>query len=67
MLAVHNLGSEPQQVQVRLPECDDGHRLEDLLAVGTTPVAADGTVDLALDGYGYRWLRIVTDDSRRLL
>jgi trehalose synthase len=67
MVAVHNLGSEPQQVHLQLPGCDASHRLEDLLTEGRTPVAADGAVDLALDGYGYRWLRVVTDASRRLL
>ena len=67
LLAVHNLGSEPQQVHVQVPGCDASSRLQDLLTEGTTPVGADGSVDLALDGYGYRWLRVVTDDSRRLL
>jgi hypothetical protein len=66
LVAVHNLGSEPQQLQLTLPGCGDSHRLEDLLADGTTPVGADGAVDLALDGYGYRWLRVVTEDGRRL-
>ena len=45
----------------------DTHRLEDLLTVGTTPLADDGSVELALDGYGYRWLRVVAADNRRLL
>jgi glycosidase len=67
LVAVHNLGAEPQRVQVTLPGCDASHRLQDLLQDGTTSVGADGGVELALDGYGYRWLRIVTDDSRRLL
>ncbi len=34
---------------------------------GSTPVGDDGGVQLSLDGYGYRWLRVVTEDSRRLL
>jgi trehalose synthase len=67
LVAVHNLSAEPQRVQVTLPGCDASHRLQDLLQEGTTTVAADGGVELALDGYGYRWLRIVTDESRRLL
>jgi trehalose synthase len=67
MVAVHNLGAEPQRVRVQLPDCDGRHRLEDLLQVGMTQVGDDGGVELALEGYGYRWLRIVTDESRRLL
>src|SRR5918997_3873948 len=30
-------------------------------------VGEGGTVQLTLDGYGYRWLRVVGPDSRRLL
>jgi trehalose synthase len=67
LVAVHNLGAEPQQVEFALPGCDATHRLEDLLTVGTTRVGEDGGVRLSLDGYGYRWLRIVAEDSRRLL
>ena len=39
----------------------------DLLADGEEPVDDDGAVELALDGYGYRWLRVVGPDSRRLV
>jgi glycosidase len=67
LVAVHNLGSEPQRVHLALPGCDASHRLQDLLQDGTTAVGEDGAVELALDGYGHRWLRIVTDESRRLL
>ena len=44
-----------------------GHQLVDLLVTRTTPVGEDGAVELTLDGYGYRWLRVVGPDSRRLL
>jgi hypothetical protein len=30
-------------------------------------VSDKGTVEIALDGYGYRWLRVVAADSRRLV
>jgi len=30
-------------------------------------VSEKGTVELALEGYGYRWLRVVSADSRRLV
>ncbi len=67
MLAVHNLGPEPRTVPLRLDGCGASHRLEDLLETGTTPLGDDGAVELTLDGYGYRWLRVVAEDSRRLL
>jgi hypothetical protein len=30
-------------------------------------VSEKGEVELALEGYGYRWLRVVGQDSRRLV
>jgi trehalose synthase len=67
LLAVHNLGPEPRVVPLRVEGCGPSHRLEDLLVTQTTQVGDDGAVELTLDGYGYRWLRVVADDSRRLL
>ncbi len=67
LVALHNLGAEPRTVPLVLPGCGGGHRLEDLLTVGSTPLAEDGTVELALEGYGHRWLRVVAEGSRRLL
>jgi glycosidase len=67
LVAVHNLGPEPRTVPLTLEGCDTGHHLEDLLVTQTTPVGEDGAVELTLDGYGYRWLRVVGPDSRRLV
>ncbi len=67
MLAVHNLGPEPRTVPLVLDGCAPSTRLEDLLETGTTPLGDDGAVELTLGGYGYRWLRVVGEDSRRLL
>jgi hypothetical protein len=67
MVAVHNLGAEPRTVPLTLEACDATHRLVDLLEEGSTPVSDKGQVELALEGYGYRWLRVVGPDSRRLV
>jgi trehalose synthase len=67
MVAVHNLGAEPCTVPLRLDGCDASHRLEDLLQECTTPLSDDGRAELPLEGYGYRWLRVVAEGSRRLL
>jgi sucrose hydrolase-like protein len=64
---VHNLSPEPRTVPLALDGCDASHRLEDLLVTQSTPVGEDGAVELTLEGYGYRWLRVVAEDSRRLL
>jgi trehalose synthase len=67
MVAVHNLGTEPRTVPLRLEDCDSSHRLVDLLQEGSTPVSDAGKVELALEGYGYRWLRVVSAGSHRLV
>jgi hypothetical protein len=67
MVAVHNLSPEPRTVPLTLADCDSTHRLVDLLQDGSTPVSDKGRVELALDGYGYRWLRVVAEGSRRLV
>jgi hypothetical protein len=67
LLAVHNLGAEPRTVPLVLDGCGPSHVLEDLLVTQTTPLGDGGAVELALEGYGYRWLRVVAEGSRRLL
>jgi hypothetical protein len=67
LVALHNLCAEPRTVPLTLEGCDSSHRLVDLLQSGETGVSAEGTVEIPLDGYGYRWLRVVAEDSRRLV
>jgi len=67
LVAVHNLCPEPRTVPLTLEGCDSSHRLVDLLQPGETTVSDKGTVEVALGGYGYRWLRVVAQDSRRLV
>jgi glycosidase len=67
LVAVHNLAAEPRTVPLTLEGCDSSHRLVDLLAEGGTEVSDKGTAEVALDGYGYRWLRVVAEDTNRLV
>src|SRR5215218_3917968 len=67
LVALHNLGAEPRTVPLTLEGCDSTHRLVDLLQAGETSLSDKGTVEIALDGFGYRWLRVVASDSRRLV
>lgn len=66
MIALHNLSPEGRTVPLRLPDCDESYRLEDLLTTGHTSVGQSGAVELELEGYGYRWLRLMSEDSHRL-
>jgi hypothetical protein len=41
--------------------------LVDLLAEGRVRCEEDGTVQVPIGGFGYRWLRVVQPGSRRLV
>ncbi|MEO3792848.1 alpha-glucosidase C-terminal domain-containing protein [Nonomuraea sp. B10E15] len=56
MVIVHNLGDTACDVELTLPGLE-GSRLTDLLVDGTLEVSGEGTVRVALDPHGCRWLR----------
>ena len=66
LVALHNLGPEPLTVPVELAGEQDGALLTDLLCDGDTPLDAKGRAELPLEGYGFRWLRLVREGDRRL-
>jgi trehalose synthase len=67
MVALHNFSDEPATVSFTLDGIEPGIRLTDLLNDGRTIEPDDqGNVELALDGYGFRWLRVLDPGSRRL-
>lgn len=58
VLAVHNLGDEPCIVDIE-GACDTDATLVDLLDTGAgTFVVAGERLELQLEAYGYRWLRV---------
>ena len=66
LVALHNLGPEPLTVPVELAGEQDRALLTDLLCDGDTPLDAKGRAELPLEGYGFRWLRLVREGDRRL-
>ena len=56
VVTVHNLGPDP--VTVDVPVDPEGHGLEATDLMSDDPVSGEGSVSLALDGYGFRWLRV---------
>ncbi|QYG93199.1 trehalose synthase [Iamia sp. SCSIO 61187] len=65
-IAVHNLGAEACTVPLQLADEPEGTRLVDQLCDGATELDARGRVELELEGYGFRWLRVVNPGDRRL-
>ena len=67
LLTVHNLSPAPCTVPLSLDGCDARWHLLDLLEDrGTTTLDDRGRTELTLDGYGYRWLRVVPPGGKRL-
>ncbi|CUR57936.1 Trehalose synthase (Maltose alpha-D-glucosyltransferase) [metagenome] len=67
LVAIHNLAPTGCTVTLDLGQVHAGHHLVDLLQqTDATLVDHQGRVELTLDGYGYRWLRLAPIDSRRL-
>jgi trehalose synthase len=67
LVAVHNLAPTSCTVPVALDGCDSSHYLVDLLHDDSEfPLDDRGRTEVELDGYGYRWLRLTSHDSRRL-
>ena len=64
VVAVHNLGDQPAVVRVRLGDVVEGARLDDLLDERGALTELDaGTLDLKMDGYGFRWFRLLSPDQ----
>jgi hypothetical protein len=59
-VAVHNLAADPFHARIDLgPELPDEPRLIDMLDEdGAVIEADDGRLELKLDGYGFRWMRV---------
>ncbi|MEW5808861.1 MAG: alpha-amylase family protein [Actinomycetota bacterium] len=60
MLALHNFGAESVMVPIALDELGPGCSLVDLLdGLSQYPVDEEGRIDLQLNPYGYRWMRLL--------
>ena len=64
IVAAHNLGEQPCVVRLQLGDVPEDGKLDDLLDErGAFQNIEDGALELKLDGYGFRWLRITTPDQ----
>jgi glycosidase len=63
VLAVHNFSAEPVHLSFELPGAD-GDVLQDLFGGDNCELSAEGTAELELDGYGYRWFRRCSSTDR---
>jgi trehalose synthase len=64
VVAAHNFGDQPCVVRLKLGEVPDDGRIDDLLDErGPIGEINDGSLELKMDRYGFRWLRIMTPDQ----
>ncbi|MEL4319678.1 alpha-amylase family protein [Leifsonia sp. YIM 134122] len=66
LVALHNFANTPVVVPLELDVDGAGWELSDLFAVTRIPLDERGRAEVHLDGYGYRWLRVVEPGDRRL-
>jgi glycosidase len=64
VVAAHNLGEQPCVVRLQVGDVPEDGKLDDLLDErGAFRDIEDGSLELKMDGYGFRWLRINTPDQ----
>lgn len=63
IIAVHNLSDSPRTIRLSLGPTEHCE-LTDLLEGGPVQALVKGRLDVKLDAYGYRWLRLQPDDVR---
>jgi len=65
VVAVHNLASEPCVVRVELGDVPEDAHVDDLLDERPAIDEIEGTsLELKLEGFGFRWFRIGTSDQQ---
>jgi trehalose synthase len=67
MVALHNFGSNPVSVTFDVENVGTDDVLVDLLVDNeVVSIGKKGSVTLQLDGYGYRWYRVIRPTGKRL-
>lgn len=65
VVLLHNFADAPATVQITIPDGHGGTALSDIFTNDTTALSADGTAELSLEPYGFRWLRAVSESDVR--
>ena len=64
MVALHNFGAESCIVPLELPDLPKGSILVDLMdGLTNHELGAGGRIELELEGYGHRWLRVLRPED----
>jgi maltose alpha-D-glucosyltransferase/alpha-amylase len=66
LLVLHNLADEPKKARLDLEDRDDWESVSVVFGEEDTPNLRDGVIELDLEPYGYRWLRVRRRGQRLL-
>jgi trehalose synthase len=66
LITLHNLASEARTVTFTVADADEETRLVDLFHGDVLLPDEKGALEVPLDGYGHRWLRVVRSGDKRL-
>jgi glycosidase len=67
MIALHNFSDVAATVDFTVPDTTSGHNLIDLLVDGQlVELDEKGRASVPMDGYGYRWFRVIGPHGKRL-
>ena len=67
MIALHNFADSGAVVEFTVPGADASYRLVDLLVDGrNVELDEKGSASVPMDGYGYRWFRVIGPAGKRL-
>ncbi len=66
MIALHNFSREPRELSLAIDRADASTRFVDLLAGGEHRLDERGRLSIRLEGHGFRWLRVLGPDAKRL-
>jgi trehalose synthase len=67
MVALHNFGDAGAVVDFAVPGATSDHYLVDLLVDGrNVELDVKGAASISMDGYGYRWFRVMGPEGKRL-
>jgi trehalose synthase len=67
MVALHNFCDAGVVAEFAVPDADDTYHLVDLLVDGrNVELDVKGRASVPMDGYGYRWFRVIGPEGKRL-
>ncbi|MDP9820205.1 alpha-amylase family protein [Nocardioides massiliensis] len=66
LVALHNFAHDGRVVHLELGEREPGTTVVDVLTGQSHACGPGGRLEVALDGYGYQWLRVLGPGERRL-